>query len=253
MGTGAITQYVDVAQVAIDSFWIFFAGILYYLHREDKREGYPLESDRSRHITVQGWPAIPEPKSFLLPTGQTVHAPVARVAPQAIEARPVANFPGAPLEPIGNPLLAGVGPGSWNARADVPDETWDRLPRIVPLRSVPEFDVAQQDTDPRGLPVLGADGVQGGVVRDLWVDRSDVMFRYLDVETAAGARVLVPVPFTRIGHDAVRVHALLGAQLAGVPQLASGETITRLEEEKIVAYFGAGILYATPDRAEPLF
>ena len=38
---------------------IFFAGLIYYLHRENKREGYPLESDRSPHIKVQGFPAMP--------------------------------------------------------------------------------------------------------------------------------------------------------------------------------------------------
>jgi len=29
--------------------------------------------------------------------------------------------------------------------------------------------------------------------------------------------------------------------------------ITMLEEEKIPAYFGAGLLYAAPERQEPLF
>ena len=47
MSTGAITPYIDVAQIALYAFWVFFAGLIYYLHREDKREGYPLESDRS--------------------------------------------------------------------------------------------------------------------------------------------------------------------------------------------------------------
>lgn len=253
MGTGAITQYVDVAQVAIDSFWIFFAGILYYLHREDKREGYPLESDRSRSITVQGWPAIPSPKRFDLPNGEVVYAPAARTSTQTLNARPVASFPGAPLEPVGNPLLAGVGPGSWTERADVPDETWDRELRVVPLRSVPDFGVDAGDTDPRGLQVLGADGVSGGVVRDLWVDRSDVLFRYLEVESTDGARVMVPITFCIVGQRAVKVDALLGSQLQGVPRLANPDRITRLEEERIVAYFGAGTLYATPDRQEPLF
>lgn len=60
MQTGAITGYIDVAQLVLYAFWIFFAGLIVYLHRENKREGYPLESDRSRAITVQGWPAVPE-------------------------------------------------------------------------------------------------------------------------------------------------------------------------------------------------
>ena len=55
--SAALTQYVDVAQVVLYAFWVFLAGIIIYLHREDKREGYPLESERSANITVQGWPA----------------------------------------------------------------------------------------------------------------------------------------------------------------------------------------------------
>ncbi len=53
------------------AFWVFFAGLIIYLRREDKREGYPLESDRSESIKVQGFPAMPEPKTFLLPHGGT--------------------------------------------------------------------------------------------------------------------------------------------------------------------------------------
>ncbi|HEY5309302.1 MAG TPA: photosynthetic reaction center subunit H, partial [Casimicrobiaceae bacterium] len=49
MHAGAITSYIDVAQIALYAFWIFFAGLIFYLRREDKREGYPLESDRSGH------------------------------------------------------------------------------------------------------------------------------------------------------------------------------------------------------------
>ncbi|MFZ9154247.1 MAG: photosynthetic reaction center subunit H, partial [Burkholderiaceae bacterium] len=41
MGTGAITQYVDVAQLALYAFWVFFAILIYYLTIESKREGFP--------------------------------------------------------------------------------------------------------------------------------------------------------------------------------------------------------------------
>jgi hypothetical protein len=47
MQIGAITQYIDVAQIVLYAFWIFFFSLLVYLRREDKREGYPLESDRT--------------------------------------------------------------------------------------------------------------------------------------------------------------------------------------------------------------
>ena len=37
MGTGAITQYVDVAKLVLYAFWIFFFGLIYYLIRDNHR------------------------------------------------------------------------------------------------------------------------------------------------------------------------------------------------------------------------
>ncbi|MDZ7813544.1 MAG: hypothetical protein U5L74_10645 [Ideonella sp.] len=130
-----------------------------------KREGYPLESDRSAHIKVQGWPSMPSPKTYKLADGRSVSVPNARLDNQP----PVHDgaWRGSPLSPSGNPLLAGVGPGSWADRADVPDTTVDGTPRLVPLRADAAFSVAKQDVDPRGLPVLGDDGVSAGTVVDL--------------------------------------------------------------------------------------
>jgi photosynthetic reaction center H subunit len=50
----------------------------------------------------------------------------------------------------------------------------------------------------------------------------------------------------------VRLDAVLGSQVAGAPTLANPDQVTLLEEEKIVGYFGAGYLYSTPDRSEPV-
>ena len=253
MTTGAITSSIDVAQLVLYAFWIFFAGLLVYLHRENKREGYPLESERSPHVKVQGFPAIPEPKSYKLANGQTVHAPHdrdrLRAAPAAV---PHGNYPGAPLLPSGNPFVDNVGPGSWASRADTPDVTIDGQPRIVPLRTTGGWGVADGDPDPRGMPVIGADRASGGTVRDLWVDRSEQVFRYLEVEVAGGRRVLVPMNFAKVGDRHVTVRSILGGQFAGVPGTKQPEQVTLLEEEKIMAYYGAGTLYATPERAEPL-
>ena len=65
----------------------------------------------------------------------------------------------------------------------------------MPLRVATDFSVEHPDPDPRGMNVVGADGAVGGVVRDLWVDRSEALIRYLEVEVpaAGGARrVLLP-------------------------------------------------------------
>ena len=48
------------------------------------------------------------------------------------------------------------------------------------------------------------------------------------------------------------VTAIYADNFAGVPQTKSPDQVTLLEEDKIAAYYGAGLLYAHPGRAEPL-
>jgi len=56
METGAITQYIDVAQIVLYMFWAFFAGLIYYLARKYHREGWPMDSGRENGPTIKGWP-----------------------------------------------------------------------------------------------------------------------------------------------------------------------------------------------------
>ena len=254
--TGAITGYIDVAQVTLYAFWVFFAGLIYYLHRENKREGYPLRTDK-RGERKEGFPFVPAPKAFLTQHGP-LYAPRQEPA-EVLNARQTGKFFGAPFTPTGDPMLAGVGPGAWaQHRADFPDYTFDdNLPKIVPLRSVPEFFLAWEDPEVRGMTVWGADGVQAGVVADAWVDRSEVVIRYVELELLAalgGGRVLLPMNFLQIRRKAQRivVSAIMGAQFAGVPRTQKPETVTFLEEEKIMAYYGGGLFYARRGRTEPL-
>ena len=37
MQVGAITGYIDLAQILLYAFWAFFAGLIYYLVRENHR------------------------------------------------------------------------------------------------------------------------------------------------------------------------------------------------------------------------
>ena len=254
MSTGAITAHIDVAQAVLYLFWVFFAGLIYYLHRENKREGYPLVSEgRGGRAVIQGFPAVPEPKTYRLADGSTRRAPLADdVDRRPLNAEPADRFRGAPLVPLGNPLLAGVGPGAWAERPDVPDQTVEGTPRIVPLRVLPDFGVDAKDPDPRGWPVRGADRAIGGTVVDLWVDRAEMLFRYLEVQLDGGRRVLLPINFARVADRDVRVASILGHQFADVPGTRSPEQVTMREEEQVMAYYGAGTLYATPARAEPL-
>lgn len=254
MGFGAITGYVDVAQLVLYVFWAFFAGLLIYLIREGKREGYPLET---AHGTIEGWPPAPRPKTYLLSDGSMVHAPNGKGLARNFLAEPAHRFNGAPLEPVGDPLAAGVGPGAWAERADHIERTFGGAPKLVPLRTLPDYEVAALDLDPRGLPVIGTDGETGGTVLDVWVDTSEATVRHLEVSVplADGAvrSVLLPINFCRITRRGVRVGALYAAQFSGVPVTRDPQQVTMLEEEKIMAYWGAGLLYADDVRAEPLF
>jgi photosynthetic reaction center H subunit len=256
----AITNYIDVAQLVLYAFWVFFAGLIVYLRREDKREGYPLESSRTartNRIQVQGFPRLPAPKLFRLPGGGTASAPNNRAEPADIRSERTGNWPGAPYEPTGNPMLSGAGPAAYAQRADEPDLTDEGHPRIVPMRVTGDFTVERRDIDPRGLPVYGADGKVGGIVHDVWVDRAEPQIRFLEVSVdVAGAtrQVLLPIGFTRfdLWRRCVRVNSILSHQFADVPACASPDRVTRLEEDRIAAYYAGGTLYAEPSRIGPL-
>jgi photosynthetic reaction center H subunit len=255
MATGAITEYIDVAQLVLYAFWVFFFGLVYYLTLEGKREGFPLEYDiRGETRRAEGIIGMPAPKTFHTEywgdVTQPKNEPLEKVA-----ARPSSYLNGAPLVPTGNPMLEGVGPGAFANRADIPDMTSEGQKRILPGRLLGQFSVAKQDKTPVGMQVIGDDGVVAGVVKELWIDQAEVVIRYFEIETLpefGGRRVLLPMNFSRIGKDSIKVKSILGNQFALVPGLKSQDQITLLEEEKIMAYFGGGTLYATPERQEPL-
>ncbi len=256
METGAITEYVDVAQLVLYLFWAFFAGLIFYLRREDKREGYPLVSDRSADVVVQGFPAVPPAKVYSLPAGGTFAAPSGGPDDREVRAEPAHAFPGAPLEPVGDPMLAEVGPGSYAQRHDVPDVTLELEPRIVPMRVATEFWVEPRDPDPRGMDVIGTDGEKGGTVSDIWVDRAEPQIRYLEVEVAGDAdlRVLLPITLANVDgrRGCVKVASICGDHFAGVPTTRQPDQVTLLEEDRICAYYAGGHLYAMPSRQEAI-
>ena len=101
MPVGAITGYIDVAQLVLYAFWIFFAGLIFYLRREDKREGYPLESDRAGGVVVQGFPSFPGIKTFLLRDGATATVPSTKADRRDARVVPINAWPGTPMEPVG--------------------------------------------------------------------------------------------------------------------------------------------------------
>ncbi len=251
-----LTPYFDVAQLALWAFWIFFAGLVVYLQRESTREGFPLVSDKPGRIGLQEPAVLPAPKTFLLKNGTTVLAPRFEEPEAEPKAVPSAGFPGAPLIPTGDPLVDGVGPAAWANRTDVADIMWETgEPRIVPMRVDPAYFVAPEDPNPVGFDVIGCDDMVAGQVVDTWVDRSETVIRYLEIKlTGSGKIVLAPLAMSVVKGKArqVKIRSITSTQFFNVPTLRNAEQITRLEEDKICAYYAGGTLYATAARQEPL-
>lgn len=245
----------DLASAAIWLFWIFFAGLIYYLQTENMREGYPLVTDEGDEAPNQGPFPVPKDKTFhlrdgrgvlTLPSGQRGDRDTLALAQSSSAA-------GSPYVPTGNPMLDGVGPAAWAPREDHPELDAHGHAKIQPLSKLQDFAVSS-GTDPRGKVVMAADGEIVGRVTDMWVDVPEQYVRYLSVDLnpeGTGKTCLIPANFARIKSDRIKVKSLYGAHFDQVPGLKSDSQITLLEEEKIMAYFGGGTLYADPKRLEP--
>jgi photosynthetic reaction center H subunit len=241
----------DIAQLVLYAFWIFLFALIVYLQRESMREGYPLESETG------GQPGslfgMPKPKTFKLPNGRgTRTVPDGRADKRPIAAKRAFDHVGAPLVPTGNPLVDGVGPAAWAERADVPDLAHDGSPRITPMRSVPEFSVFGHRKDPRGFPVVAGDGAVVGRVKDLWIDKSEQLIRYIEIDLGEAGTRLAPITMCRISDRRAYIGSIFAKHFPDVPQPAKPDQITMLEEEKVSAYYCGGTLYASPERQEPL-
>ena len=255
--SSALTESMDVAQVVLYAFWAFFFGLIFWLRREDRREGYPLETDSAGLLNAISPALIPPPKTFLLPHGGSVQAPNFARDAREITAERTGRGAGVPLQPIGDPLLGNAGPSSYAQRADTPELTREGHDMIVPMRVAKDFAV-NAGPDPRGWNVVGADGKVAGVVKDLWVDRADIMVRYVELELqgegASAERRLLPIAMLLLHREPrqVAVHAVRASQFASVPTLKNPDRITLLEEERICAFYAGGRLYAEPKRLGPV-
>lgn len=245
---------VDIALLSFYAFVLFFIGLVVYLNRESRREGYPLEDEMTGRLFPEKFIDIGEQKTFRLPHGHGVVTPKTARDSRDIKAVKAWGGSGSPWVPTGNPLIDGVGPAAYAQRARQPDLDWEGHARIVPLRLVEAFSVDRRDVDPRGFLMYGSDGRAAGTVVELWVDRADRLIRYLETEIAGGRRVLVPMAMSVVHgrKGLVQTDSIAAAQFADAPGLASPDTVTLDEEERTVAYFGGGYLYSSPDRQEPI-
>ena len=272
MEVGYITQYIDVAQLALYVFWLFFVLLVLYLNKESRREGFPLrfhENDRGAPSTEH---KVPEPKTYELLNGESVQLPSGKNDDHLeLNATPLAPWPGAPLVPNGDAMIDGLGAAAWTERADHPDTTTEGEPRIVPLSTLPsdEFFVAKKSSDPRGMDVRACDDEIVGKITEIMLDRMEMLPRYYQVALNSGKTVLLPMMYMKIRRKReaptegtvverlidsrekeVRVASLNSAQFENVPLCASNDVITLLEEDKVQAYYGGAHVYGSPQRTE---
>ena len=240
----------DLASAAIWGFWIFFAGLIYYLQTENMREGYPLVDDDGSPSSGPGIFPTPKDKTFELrdgrgtvtvPSGQNPERTDLAMAQSSVSA-------GSPYVPTGDAMVDGVGPAAWAPRRDLPELDAHGHLKIRPMAELTDFKVSA-GRDPRGLVVVGGDGEVVGRVTDMWVDVPEQLVRYLTVDLnpeGTGKTRLIPMNLCRIKGDHVAVRTLHAHLWEGIPQTKSGSEITLLEEEKVMAWFGGGAMYANP-------
>ncbi|RYI79497.1 MAG: photosynthetic reaction center subunit H, partial [Acetobacteraceae bacterium] len=117
--------------------------------------------------------------------------------------------------------------------------------------------IAEEDPNPVGFSVVTADGIVAGTIVDAWVDRSDMLIRYLEADaegTAGTRRVVFPMFLATINARLrqVNVVSVMAHHFLDAPGLQNAETITLREEDRISGYFAGGHMYATPDRFGPV-
>ena len=240
----------DLASLAIWGFWLFFAALIFYLQTENMREGYPLEMEDGTKSPNQGPFPVPKEKTFKLPHGGELTVPseeneaAHRRDNLALDKTEVSE--GFPQVPTGDPMADGVGPASWTPRRDEPELNAHGEAKIKPMAGNDAFFVSA-GRDPRGMPVLSKDDQVVAHVTDMWIDEAEQEVRYLELELEAehgSGKRLVPMTLSRLQPRWVMVKSLHSSRFDGVPQVRTAGTITKLEEEKISAWYAGGTMYS---------
>ena len=247
----SFTEQLDIPLLLVILFFLFFLGLVYYLRQEDKREGYPLESDRTigtgGRVQVVGFPPLPKPKVFKLMNGGTVMAP--RHEPEReLAAYAAYEFPGSPIMPSGDPLVDGIGPAAYALKSDTPDLTVEGELKMVPLRNHSEYRLEESGTNPVGMTVISREGLEVGKVVDVWINAHEYFPRYLEIALnveSSGNTVLAPIAFATIkeSQGIIRFGQLTRPQFSRVPVLASPDQITMREEDRLNGYYAGGAFY----------
>ncbi|HEX7090043.1 MAG TPA: PRC-barrel domain-containing protein [Longimicrobiales bacterium] len=122
--------------------------------------------------------------------------------------------------------------------------------RLAMLSELDDFEVADEDPDPRDWEVIASDQRSIGEVKDLVVDTSAMKVRYLDVdvnEEALGAaelrdrHILIPIGYARLDEsaDQVMVDAISSRDVPALPPF-EGLPLRRETEDRLHAAFTGG-------------
>lgn len=235
----------DLAQLTLYLFWVFFACLVIYLQRENMREGYPLVNDDGEKASNEGPFGVPmAKKTFKLPHGRgEVTVPDDRIETREIKVERTMMAEGYPFAPTGDALEDGVGPASWAARQDWPELDGHGHVKIVPMSTAEGFAHAA-GRDPRGMPVIGRDGATNGTISDIWVDKPEQEVRYLEIDLGGDGKRLVPMTMAQVTGAGVRINSLPASYFNRVPTTKKPAEVTLLEEEKIMAFYAGGRMYA---------
>jgi photosynthetic reaction center H subunit len=102
--------------------------------------------------------------------------------------------------------------------------------------------------------VVSGDGEVIGRVTDMWIDVPEAMVRFLTLDLnpeGTGKTRLIPMNMCRVKSDRIVVRSLFAHNFEGIPTIKAADQVTLLEEEKIMAYYAGGTLYASEARLEP--
>ncbi len=246
---GAFTHQIDLVEVLVVAFTLFFFALVFYLQRESKREGYPLEEEiPTLGHGIVGFPAVPPPKTYKLLEGGTATLPQ-EYARRHLDVRPRAFHAGAALYPTGDPLIAGIGPGAYTLRRDSPFLLRDGTPALKPFREMGEHKMLDPDMDPRSRRVLGSDMAEAGIVIDFWYDDESKIVRYLEVELIGSMqRRLVPIFYAVIRRNApyLQIDCMDAAQFIEAPVTRNATSITAREEDIVNGFWAGGYIYSAP-------
>ncbi|WMS41908.1 hypothetical protein RDV64_17830 [Acuticoccus sp. MNP-M23] len=240
---------IDVAFLCVVAFVIFLFVLVFYLRREDKREGYPLigvSGARHPRLTLsEGFPPMPAPKTFHLPHGRDPVTVPREEVPEPLHDVTGRPAYGLPLESP-RPLSAGIGAAAFQAqKPDLPDLTNEGEPKLLSLNSHPDHYIPRGGADPRGWVLADKEGLPVGRIVDIWFNQAEYDVRYFSysIDGVVGLW-LAPTYFCALdrARGTARV-TTLPLEALRHPPVRAGEVVTFRDEDRVNGFFAGGIQF----------